>query len=48
MLNNNLKIDRRTFVKGVVVASALASGVAPLSAKTFNINKDHDLYGTWY
>jgi len=29
MLNNNLKIDRRTFVKGVVVASALASGVVP-------------------
>jgi len=46
MLNNNLKIDRRTFVKGVVVASALASGVVPLSAKTFHINKDHNLYGT--
>jgi len=33
MLNKSPKIDRRTFVKGVAVASALASGVVPLSAK---------------
>lgn len=48
MLTNNLKIDRRTFVKGVAVASALVSGVVPLVAKTVkpNINTSHDLKGT--
>ena len=41
-----LEMSRRTFVKGMAVASAVASGVVPLSAKTFHINKDHDLHGT--
>jgi len=45
MLNKSPKIDRRTFVKGVAVASALASGVVPLSAKMSPLNKKHDLYG---
>ncbi len=48
MINNNLKIDRRTFVKGVAVASAVASGIIPLSAKIVkpNINSNHHLSGT--
>jgi len=48
MLNNNLKIDRRTFVKGVVVASALATGSIPLHANNLkaNMNTEHDLEGT--
>ena len=46
MLNNSPKIDRRTFVKGVAVASALATGIIPLNAKTFHIDKSHDLHGT--
>jgi len=39
-------MDRRTFVKGVAVASALATGITPLSAKTFSIDRSHDLKGT--
>ncbi len=46
MSTNTLKINRRTFVKGMAVASALASGVVPLSAKTLSLNKEHDLHGT--
>jgi len=46
MLVTNPKINRRTFVKGVAVASALATGMMPLTAKTFNIDKSHDLKGT--
>ncbi len=42
------KINRRTFVKGVAVASAFASGLGSLEAKNIqpSINKNHDLYGT--
>ena len=48
MSNNNKIITRRTFVKGVVVASAFASGLGSLEAKNIqsSINKEHDLYGT--
>ncbi len=48
MLIDNPKIDRRTFVKGIAVASALASGVVPLNANISKptISSEHDLYGT--
>ena len=48
MISNNLKITRRTFVKGVAVASALASGVVQLHANTKNStsNKNSSLHGT--
>ncbi len=46
MLINNSKIDRRTFVKGVVVTSLLAT--LPLDAKEPKptIDSSHDLHGT--
>jgi len=45
---NTLKINRRTFVKGVAVVSALASGVVPLTAAIPKptVKREHDLYGT--
>ena len=48
MSHINKKINRRTFVKGVAVASAFASGLGSLEAKNIqpSINKKHDLYGT--
>jgi len=48
MSHINKKINRRTFVKGVAVASAFASGLGSLEAKNIqpSINKNHDLYGT--
>jgi len=48
MSQNNQKINRRTFVKGVAVASAFASGLGSLDAKNIKplINKNQDLYGT--
>jgi CopA family copper-resistance protein len=48
MTNNNKIISRRTFVKGVAVASALATGLSNLEAKNIKptIQKDTDLYGT--
>jgi len=45
MLSNH-KIDRRTFIKGVAVASVLATGISPLQAKEKAKNSSHDLYGT--
>ena len=43
-----LKMNRRTFVKGVAVVSALASGVIPLHAEIAkpSVKSEHDLYGT--
>jgi len=49
MFKNSKRIDRRTFVKGVVVASAFASTNLSLSAKNNpkpTIDKRKDLYGT--
>jgi len=43
---SNQKIDRRTFIKGVAVASVLATGISPLQAKEKAPNSSHDLYGT--
>jgi len=43
---SNQKIDRRTFIKGVAVASVLATGISPLQAKEKAKNSSHDLYGT--
>ena len=42
---SNQKIDRRTFIKGVAVASVLATGISPLQAKEKAPNSSHDLYG---
>jgi len=48
MSHINKKINRRTFVKGVAVASAFASGLGSLEARNIKplINKNQDLYGT--
>ena len=48
MISNTSKITRRTFVKGVTVVSALASGVVQLHANPKNAtpNKNSSLHGT--
>ena len=46
-MSNNKTLSRRTFVKGVAVASVMATGFSSLEAKNIKplINKNHDLYG---
>ena len=47
-MSNNKTLSRRTFVKGVAVASVVATGFSSLEAKNIKllINKNQDLYGT--